>query len=101
MESCSSPLLTQHFPSPVTPRSLLAPLLGNRLTQQPHTSSPGHFQVTRQLEEERRLLLEKKRAEQEEAKRKQEELDRILQENRRKVGCCMVAADVGEGGGGL
>lgn len=41
--------------------------------------------VTVQIEEERRLLLEKKRAEQQEQKRKQEELERILEQNRRKV----------------
>lgn len=41
--------------------------------------------VTAQIEEERRLLLEKKRAEQQEQKRKQDELERILEQNRRKV----------------
>jgi arginine/glutamate-rich protein 1 len=46
-------------------------------------SSPG--QVGMQLEAEKAALLQKKREQQVERKRKQEELDRILQENKRKV----------------
>ncbi len=42
--------------------------------------------MTRQLEEEKAALLERKRQEQAERRRKQEELDRILLDNRRKVG---------------
>lgn len=41
--------------------------------------------VTKQLEAERRALLAKKRAQQEERRRKADDLERILQENQRKV----------------
>ena len=43
-------------------------------------------QVTAQLEREKRLLLEKNRREQEERVRQKQEMERILEENRRKVG---------------
>lgn len=41
--------------------------------------------VTQQLEAEKRALLARKRAQQEERRRKAEDLERILQENQRKV----------------
>ena len=44
------------------------------------------MQVAAQLDAEKAALLAKKRHQQTERKRKQEELDRILQENKRKVG---------------
>ena len=44
-------------------------------------------QVAMQLEAEKAALLQKKREQQVERKRKQDELDRILQENKRKVFC--------------
>ena len=45
----------------------------------------GGAQVERQLENEKAALLERKRREQAEQKRKQADLERILEENRRKV----------------
>ncbi len=47
---------------------------------------PWRWQVTRQLAMERAQLLERKRREDAERRRQEEEMDRILEENRRKVG---------------
>jgi hypothetical protein len=41
--------------------------------------------VAKQLEMEKQQIIDRKRREQAELKRKQEELDRILQDNKRKV----------------
>lgn len=49
------------------------------------TSAFLGLQVGMQLEAEKAALLQKKREQQIERKRKQDELDRILQENKRKV----------------
>lgn len=46
----------------------------------------GALQVAKQLEMEKQQIIERKRREQAELKRKQEELDRILKDNKRKVG---------------
>lgn len=54
--------------------------------------------MERQLENEKAALLERKRREQAEQRRKQAELERILEENRRKVHgralCCMTGLSV-------
>ena len=52
------------------------------------------MQVAAQLDAEKAALLAKKRHQQTERKRKQEELDRILQENKRKVGNCQQGTQV-------
>ena len=54
-------------------------------------NNDGLVQVAAQLDAEKAALLAKKRHQQTERKRKQEELDRILQENKRKVGSCRQA----------
>ena len=56
-------------------------------------------QVERQLENEKAALLERKRREQAEQKRKQADLERILEENRRKVQPAVVHAGMPESTG--
>lgn len=68
----------------VPPTMHMLALIGLRWVVPP--PPPWRWQVTRQLAMERAQLLERKRREDAERRRQEEEMDRILEENRRKVG---------------